>query len=69
MKKKNSSEFNKLVYMSMGVLLLIIMDTSLYSAGGWPPARIFMTFVQIIMVVMIISGLFKISKEKKDNPR
>lgn len=65
MKKKNPVEFNKLVYMSMGVLLLVIMDVTLYSSGGWPLPRIAMTLIQIFLVVKIISGFIKMSKENK----
>lgn len=65
MKTKDPVKFNRLVYMSMGVLLLVIMDLTLYSSGGWPLPRIAMTLLQLFLVVMIIVGFTKINKQNK----
>lgn len=65
MKKKDPVKFNRLVYMSMGVMALIIMDITLYSDGGWPLPRIAMTLIQVALVVLVISGFIKMSKENK----
>lgn len=65
MKKKEPVKFNGLVYMSMGVMLLIIMDVTLYSDGGWPAPRAAMYVVMTALIVTIIVGFFKISKKSK----
>ncbi|NLL74290.1 MAG: hypothetical protein GX233_00755 [Erysipelothrix sp.] len=65
MKKKDPVQFNRLVYMSMGVMALIIMDITLYSEGGWPLPRVAMTLIQLALVVKIIGGFIKMSKENK----